>query len=102
MVRLVQVQHCAGNIIRDEIKAVRSATRRFGGWAGHGSIAPNVQVFRHAQLDPGELEVDGAAVGHGIREELELLQGLVCVAGIASTHVKGRLLSLVLVGAPRA
>ena len=99
MVRLVRGQHCTGNVIRDKGKTVGSITRRFGGWTSHRSIAPDVQVVRHAKLDPGELEVDGAAVGHGVREELELLQGLVCVAGIASTHVKSRLLSLVLVGA---
>ena len=99
MVRLFRSQHCAGNVICDQVKAVGSTARRFGGWTNRRSIALHVQVVRHAKLGPGKLDVDGAAAWHGVAEELELLQGLVCVAGVASAHVERRLMSQVLVGA---
>ena len=98
MVRLLRSQHRTGNVICDKVEAVGSNARRCCGWAGRRSAAAHVQVTMHTKLGPRELDVNGPAAWQGVTEELELLQGLVCVAGIARTHVERRLVSQILVG----
>ena len=97
MVGLLRVKHSAGNVVSHKVKAVGSSTRWLGCWADRRSATLHIQVTGRAEVGPSELDVDGAAAGEGVAEEVELLQGLICHAGIAGAHVERSVVSQVLI-----